>query len=227
MSDRTWAVREQRRWIAFAILLIATLAAARFLPWLQWMEAVRAWSAEFGFAGVFLYGAIFGLAALLMLPCLPLTILAGFTFGWFWGLVSVMLGTSLGAAFGFLFARYAARDFIARKLERNRRFKAVDAAIAKDGWKVVALLRMCPVPFGLFNYLYGLTAIEFRHYLIATMVGMLPGNLLFVYLGAFGKRAVEGPHHPAEYALGALALAALITVTIVLRKIAQRSVQID
>ena len=56
----------------------------------------------------------------------------------------------------------------------------------------------------------------------ATMVGMLPGNIMFVYLGAFGKRTAEGPRDPLEYLLGGLALVALVGVTIILRRIALR-----
>jgi uncharacterized membrane protein YdjX (TVP38/TMEM64 family) len=58
-------------------------------------------------------------------------------------------------------------------MERYPRFHAMDHAIAQEGWKIVSLLRMCPVPFGITNYLYGLTAIPFWHYMAATMIGML------------------------------------------------------
>ena len=206
-----------------AVIGVAMLLAMRFLPVLDWLKAFSTWSAQLGFAGAVLYGVGFGLAAILMVPCLPLTIFAGFAFGMFSGLFAVMLGIAIGAAFGFLFARYAARSTVAEKLGNNARFRAIDGAIAKDGWKIIGLLRMLPVPFGITNYAYGLTAISFWPYMAATIAGMLPANIAFVYLGAFGKRTLDGPRHPLEYALGGLAFIALIGVLIILRRIAQRA----
>lgn len=205
------------------VALLLMLAALRFFPVLDWVKAFGEWSAHLGFAGAVIYGVVFGIAAILMVPCLPLTIFAGFAFGMFSGLVAVWIGIAIGAAFGFLFARYVARDVVSEKFGQNARFKAIDGAIAKEGWKIVGLLRMCPVPFGITNYLYGLTAIKFWPYMAATMVGLLPPNIAFVYLGAFGKRTLDGPRHPLEFVLGGLALLALLGVMIILRRIAQRA----
>lgn len=211
------------KWIALGAGVLAFLFAARFLPLLQWLEVFRLWAAQFGVLGIFIYGAFFALVTIFLLPCLPLTLLAGFTFGFAGGLTAVMFGIVLSAAFGFLFARYAARATVARQMEHYPRFHAMDRAIAKEGWKIVSLLRMCPVPFGITNYLYGLTAIPFWHYMAATFGGMLPGNIMYVYLGVLGKRTAEGPRNPLEYAVGGLALAALVAVALMLRRIAQRA----
>jgi len=216
-SPQTWKL------ILLAGAFLGLLLAARFVPIIEWIEIFRLWAKQFGAAGVFIYGGVFALVSLVLLPCLPLTILAGFTFGLLGGVVAVMFGIMVGAAIAFLFARYLARGAVAQRIEGNARFKAIDGAIAKEGWKIVGLLRMCPVPFGITNYLYGLTAIPFWRYMAATFVGMLPGNIMFVYLGAFGKRTTEGPRDPLEYLLGGLALAALVGVTIILRRIAQRA----
>ena len=205
------------------LAFVAMLAAIRFFPVLDWIKAFGEWSAQLGLTGALIYGVVFGIAAILMVPCLPLTIFAGFAFGMFSGLVAVWIGIGIGAAFGFLFARYVARVVVAQKLAQNSRFRAIDSAIAKEGWKIVGLLRLCPVPFGITNYLYGLTAISFWPYMAATMIGLLPPNIAFVYLGAFGKRTLDGPRHPLEYVLGALAFLALLGVMIILRRIAQRA----
>ncbi len=205
------------------LLLIGFLFAARYFPILDWIKAFSVWSQQFGIAGALIYGVVFGLAAILMVPCLPLTLLAGFAFGLAQGLLAVMSGIAIGAAGGFLIARYLARKTVSEKVGQNARFAAIDGAIAKDGWKIVGLLRVLPVPFGVTNYLYGLTAIPFWRYMAATLVGMLPGNILFVYLGAFGKRSVDGARHPLEYVMAGLMVAALVAVIVVLRRIAQRA----
>ena len=215
------------KWLLLALVMIAGIIAMRELPVIEWVKSFGAWARQFGIAGALIYGVVFGLVSILIAPCLPLTIIAGFTFGWFNGVVAVMLGIAIGAAFGFLFARYAARGAIADKIASNARFNAIDNAIAKDGWKIVGLLRMCPVPFGITNYLYGLTAIDFWRYMAATMVGMLPATICFVYLGAFGKETLDGPRHPVQYVLGALTLVAMIAVVFILGRIARRSAGVD
>jgi uncharacterized membrane protein YdjX (TVP38/TMEM64 family) len=220
-SSTTWKLA------LIGLVLVGLVLAAREFPLLQWAESFAAWARNFGIIGALIYGVFFGIISILMVPCLPFTIMAGFTFGWFNGVVAVMLGIAIGASFGFLFARYAARGAVSEKIASYPRFNAIDNAIAKDGWKIVGLLRMCPVPFGITNYLYGLTAIDFWRYMAATMIGMLPATVCFVYLGAFGKQTLDGPRHPVQYVLGALTLAAMIGVVVILSRIARRSAGIN
>ena len=219
-------LRQSWRVLAVVLVVAAVFLTMRGMPVLQWIESFRVWAAGFGSVGVLLYGGFFGLSAILMMPCLPFAILAGFTFGWVGGLIAVNIGILIGASFGFLVVRQIARGKLANRIAANTRFQAIDRAIARDGWKIIGLLRMCPVPFGLTNYLYGLTGIGFWHYLAATLVGMLPGNVMFVYLGALGKRTLDGPRHPVEYASAVLAVCAIAAVTLILRRIARRATQV-
>ena len=61
--------------------------------------------------------------------------------------------------------------------------EAIDKAIHKEGLKLVLLLRLCPVmPFNAMNYLMGITSVEAKDYIIGC-VGMIPGTLVFVFIG--------------------------------------------
>ena len=76
----------------------------------------------------------------------------------------------------------------------NRRFAAIDGAIAEGGWKIVALLRLSPaVPFNLQNYLFGLTRIGFWPYLLTSWIAMMPGTFLYVYVGHLTGEALTYP----------------------------------
>ncbi|MFN2476886.1 MAG: TVP38/TMEM64 family protein [Chthoniobacterales bacterium] len=216
-STATW------KWALVGLLLIGVIVAARVFPLVDWVKAFAEWAGHLGLLGALLYGVIFGLISMLMLPSLPFTIVAGFAFGMVNGTISIMLGIAIGASLGFLVARYAARGVVAQKIAANRRFSLIDRAIATDGWKIVGLLRLCPVPFGISNYLYGLTAIDFWRYMGASLLGMLPGCVAFVYLGAFGKQTIEGGRNPVQYVLGGLTVVALIGVTWMLGRIARRA----
>src|SRR6185295_6124938 len=88
-----------------------------------------------------------------------------------------------GSSLAFLIARYVARRAIERRIAGNPKFAAVDRAVGREGFKIVALLRLSPVfPFNLLNYSLGLTRVSFLQYLAAS-IAMLPGTLLYVYYG--------------------------------------------
>jgi uncharacterized membrane protein YdjX (TVP38/TMEM64 family) len=60
-----------------------------------------------------------------------------------------------------------------------------DDAVAAQGWKIVGLTRLSPVfPFNLLNYAFGLTQVKLKHYVIASWLGMLPGTIMYVYIGS-------------------------------------------
>ncbi len=69
-------------------------------------------------------------------------------------------------------------------LEENPKFQALDKAIAKEGFKVILLLRLSPIfPFALSSYLYGATSVDFFEYMMGTLIGFFPGTLAYVYGG--------------------------------------------
>jgi uncharacterized membrane protein YdjX (TVP38/TMEM64 family) len=109
--------------------------------------------------------------------------------------------------------------------------QAVDKAISEKGWKVVALLRLSPLfPFNLQNYFYGVTEIKFWHYVSATLVGILPGALMYVYLGAAGE-TVLGTGGDADgrgalrWGLFAAGLGATIIVTVLITRKAKAKLE--
>ena len=80
-----------------------------------------------------------------------------------------------------------------RDSQGSPRFAAIDEAIGRNGWKIVGLLRLSPlIPFNLSNYFYGITSVRFGAYVLVSAVGMIPGTLLYAYLGAVGQAGVSG-----------------------------------
>jgi uncharacterized membrane protein YdjX (TVP38/TMEM64 family) len=107
--------------------------------------------------------------------------MAGATvFGPFWGVVYTIIGATLGACVAFLIARYAARDWVERRLVGSR-WNRLDSETAQNGWKAVAFTRLIPLfPFNLLNFAFGLTKISFLQYAVATFIFMLPGTIAFI-----------------------------------------------
>ena len=215
--------------VAFLVILIGLLLAARFLPVQQWLRSFNDWVGKMGLAGIFIFIAVYAAATVLLAPGAILTIGAGFAFGLWKGFLAVSAAATLGASLAFLVARFVARDKIEAMARRSTKFQRIDNAIGKQGAKLVFLLRLSPViPFNLSNYFYGLTAVKFWAYVLASWIGMMPGTFLYVYIGTAGKAAVsaaaggeavkQGWHYWTFISVG---LAATIVVTIWVTKIAR------
>ena len=180
------------KWLGIAVALLGLFAAWYFLPVDEWVESLNQWVKQLGSLGYVVFGLIYAVATVLLFPGAILTLAAGLTFG-LWAFPLVVVSATLGAALAFLVGRYLAREAIEKRYSDDKRFKAIDSAIEEEGWKIVGLLRLSPlIPFNLQNYIYGLTDINFRHYVLATFFGIMPGSLMYVYFGAAGKAALGG-----------------------------------
>jgi uncharacterized membrane protein YdjX (TVP38/TMEM64 family) len=158
---------------------------ASALPFLQWMVNFIQWAKGMGAAGGALYALFYILGTALFFPGLPLTLGAGFLYGAIIGTLVVSPASVAGATLAFLIARYAARDWVTRRLKKYPQAAALDRAIEKNGFKAVVLLRLQPVlPFNILNYALGLTSIRLRDYMLASWIGMFPATVLYVYLGS-------------------------------------------
>jgi uncharacterized membrane protein YdjX (TVP38/TMEM64 family) len=68
-----------------------------------------------------------------------LTLGAGVVFGVVWGSLYVFIGATIGATAAFLVGRYLARGWVAKKIEGNKKFRAIDRAVGREGLKIVLL----------------------------------------------------------------------------------------
>lgn len=213
------------KWLLYLGVAIALIAAARYLHVQDLLRQVLNWVAELGPWGVVIFLAIYVVATVLFIPGSVLTLGAGAVFGVAMGSVYVSIASTLGATCAFLVGRYVARDAIARKIEGNVRFAAIDKAVAGEGWKIVGLTRLSPVfPFTLLNYAFGLTRVSLRDYVLASWIGMMPGTVMYVYLGSLAKAASgERTRTPGEWALYGVGLLATVVVTIFVTRIARRA----
>jgi uncharacterized membrane protein YdjX (TVP38/TMEM64 family) len=229
--------RSKTRLILFILIGLALLAAvilggrqiAGYIPrFAAWVASLGAWGPV-----VFILG--YAVAAIAFVPGLLLTLAAGAIFGLVKGTIYTLIGATLGASGAFLVARYVARGAIERRISSYPKFAAIDKAVGREGFKIVALLRLSPVfPFNLLNYALGLTKVRFLPYL-AACAAMLPGTLLYVYYGkalgslaalASGGKAQKGPEF---YVFLGIGLLATIVVTTFVTRLAGKALrqQID
>lgn len=197
--------------------VLAIFAGWFFLPLQDWMKVFTQWVEGLGVLGGVLFALIYIAATLALAPGSILTIAAGLAFGIAWGLPLVLGAATIGASLAFLVGRYLARDTVKGFTKKRPKLQAVDQAVSEEGWKVVVLLRLSPlVPFNLQNYFFGVTDIAFPSYVWATLIGIVPGTLLYLYVGALGKAAAGGGGQGGalKWALFAAGLVATVVLTV-------------
>jgi uncharacterized membrane protein YdjX (TVP38/TMEM64 family) len=209
-------------WVAVAL---AALVAARAADAPALLRAALDWITGLGPWGPIAFVVVYAAAAVLLLPAFLLTLGAGAVFGVARGFIAVWLGATLGAVAAFLIGRYLARGWVARRIEGNARFTAIDDAVAREGWKIVGLTRMSPAfPYGLLNYAFSVTRVTVRDFVLATAVGMMPGIALYVYIGSVAGTlagAGERARTPAEWALYGVGVLATLGVTVYVTRVAR------
>ncbi|MEX2583564.1 MAG: TVP38/TMEM64 family protein [Gemmatimonadota bacterium] len=209
--------------VVAALILLGRLAGGQLPTFVEWVDRQGVWAPMLFIAG-------YALATVAFVPGSLLTLAAGAVFGIARGVLLVFVGAVIGSSLAFLLSRNAARPLIEKRIAGDRRFDRIDRAVARNGLKIVFLLRLSPVlPYNLLNYALGLTRVRFRDYVIAA-IGMLPGTLLYVYSGrvigdlaavAAGAGVDRGAGY---YAVLALGLAATAIVTFWITRIARRAI---
>ena len=201
-----------------------TALTQKILEWQSFFQGL-------GWLGVLTYALVIVAAQLLCAPLSPVAVAGGLIFGLGRGFAAITLGTGLGAVVNFLLSRHFARATIQRWLAHHEKFKLIDAAIGREGWKIIALLRFCPIPFGLANYCYGLTAVRFGPYLVATIFAVMPANFFFSWFGASSHDALAAvggtgqAAQPGRWVFTVVGLVAFFCALTYVAKIARAAVQ--
>ncbi|WP_143171025.1 TVP38/TMEM64 family protein [[Phormidium ambiguum] IAM M-71] len=222
----------------FALAISATPALAQSangggLNPQEWLRNALQWIDSLGAVGAIAFILLYIIATVAFLPGSILTLGAGVVFGVVLGSFYVFIGATLGATAAFLVGRYLARSWVAKKIEGNHKFRAIDEAVGKEGLKIVLLTRLSPIfPFNLLNYAYGITGVSLKDYFIGS-IGMIPGTIMYVYIGSLaGSLAKIGteaqPANPSvQWAIRIIGFIATVAVTIYVTKIARQALEAE
>ncbi len=187
------------------------------------------WIKGQGSVGFIVYILVYIAAAVLFIPGSIITLGAGFAYGVLTGSILVSIASILGATASFLVGRYLARDWVAKKVANNESFRRIDNAVAGRGFKIVLLTRLSPIfPFTFQNYGYGLTGVSLRDYFFASWIGMIPGTIMYVYIGSLiteitqiaSGQSAEVPGQKIFYFVG---LAVTVAVSVYVTRIAKKA----
>jgi pyruvate/2-oxoglutarate dehydrogenase complex dihydrolipoamide dehydrogenase (E3) component/uncharacterized membrane protein YdjX (TVP38/TMEM64 family) len=221
----SFSISSNWKWVLYATAGVALVLGLKYFHVQDLLKSALDWIGKLGPWGPVIFVGLYVVATVLFVPGSVLTLGAGAVFGVALGSVCVSISATLGATAAFLVGRYLARDAIARKIEKNEKFAIIDRAVADEGWRIVLLTRLSPVfPFTLLNYAFGLTRVKLSHYVLASWLGMIPGTLMYVYLGSLvNVGAGLRQRTTGEWVLYGVGLLATVTVTVFVTRLARRA----
>jgi len=228
----TAMTRRALKLAVIAVVVAAGALALARLPIADRILAAVAWIRDAGWIGVAVFTALYVGAAVALLPGSVLTLGAGFAYGPVWGTLLVSPVSVLASVAAFALARTVLRPWVTRRFGTGERFAAIDRAIGQQGGRIVFLLRLSPVvPYSAFNYVCGITRIDARRFALASWLGMLPGTVLYTYLGSLAKSTAElaagggGASTPGQRALYWGGLAATVVAAVVVTRVARAALR--
>ena len=217
-----------------AVLVAILIVTAKYFNIQELLKRALLWIDSFGFWTPVAFIVIYNLATVLFVPGSIVTMGGGLIFGVVWGSVYVFIAATLGAISAFLIGRYLSRDWVAKLLEKHPNFKAIDEAVAREGFKIVFLTRLSPVfPFNLLNYAFGVTKVSLKDYFLGS-IGMIPGTVMYVYLGSLAcdcaaLKTVSQSTNPqvetVQWLMRVVGFIATVTVTLYVTRIAKKALE--
>lgn len=204
-----------------AIVTIIALCALTLLPAFAFSgassEQLQAMIASAGYLAPVVYIALFALLPIVFFPVAALAVAGGLLFGLVNGSIYTLIGAAVNCMLMFLLSRSMGRKRVQTIVQERlspvwrQRLRESDG---KKGFFLLIILRLIPaVPYGLINYAFGLSEMRLLPYLIASVIGIIPGTLVFINLG---DKSLN-PASPAFWIAAGL-LAALFCATLLIGK---------
>ncbi|MEG2787521.1 MAG: TVP38/TMEM64 family protein [Romboutsia sp.] len=147
------------------------------------VEDIQVYVSSFGKLAPIVYIIMFALVPLTLFPDSILAIGGGIVFGLAKGYIYTVIGALIGASISFYISRKLGRNFV--KKITNEKLDNIENIINSKGFFVVLILRLIPLfPFDIISYSAGLTSIKYKDFFMATIIGTVPGILVFTNIGA-------------------------------------------
>ncbi len=202
--------------LGILVLLVAAETAVLLVFPLPPVGQIRAYFGSTGWWGPAVFILSYAALTLAPVPKNVLSIAAGLVFGLGAGTAVVYAAAMLGSVAAFWLGRRLGREAVEKFT--GTRVEKVDALLSRRGLAAMIGVRLVPVlPFTAINYAAGLTSLSWRHYVLGTAIGILPGTVSYVALGAFGLTP-GWQLNLALGALGVLTLAGLVVAVLRRRK---------
>lgn len=134
-------------------------------------------------------------ACMCLVPSTVLNPGIGFLLGPVWGFLTAAVGMLLGHTTTFIVSRRLGRSWFFRHATINPRYRAVELACQREGFKIVMLTRLSPVfPSNIMSYFFGVTSVSVPAFAAGTAIGMFPRTIIATSIGAAAKTFMDASH---------------------------------
>jgi len=141
----------------------------------------------------------------------------GFLYGPIEGVITTFIGAQiLGSSISFWMCGTLFKNWVEKKLKENKKADSVLKAVRKNGFKIIIMSRLTPIPFGIQNALFGVSGIHFVPYILATWFGMLPEAFLWCYFGSKAREINDVLHGEADFGVWQKVILAVEIISAVL-----------
>jgi len=183
----------KRQWLKIMVLLLVVGAAAAAKIMLQGdfltLEQVKEQKEHLlcfieahYIQAVLCFICLYVSTAFFLPGALALTVAGGMMFGTVATAVYANIGATSGAVLAFLAARFVIGGWVQERFKQQ--LQRFNKEISQRGHNYLLVLRILPLaPFFVVNYCAGMTRVPLRTFVWTTSVGMLPGALIYAYIG--------------------------------------------
>ncbi|KAF9433087.1 hypothetical protein BGZ76_009905 [Entomortierella beljakovae] len=196
LDPRTWNKQTYIRFFLLASLITLIILSFTVFRVQDHIKDILRYIDAHKRIGAVLFILSYTVACMLFLPGSLFTVGAGFLFKPFpLALLVVLLGDIVAAITAFIFGRYVFYDWVKALMSKHPKFNALDQVIKDDGWKIVVMLRLTPIPFNLITYFFCITSIQLFTVVWATCIGVLPGSCIGIWIGSLlkGLSGIDNP----------------------------------
>jgi uncharacterized membrane protein YdjX (TVP38/TMEM64 family) len=169
--------------VAMLVLLAAGAVALYFSPMrayltrahihelIDWLR--RLWYGPLVLIAIYAVGCVFAL------PASIFVVAAGVIWSWKLGAAYAIAGGMLGAVAAYFVGRFLGEGLLDKFGAPGR---AVRRQVESAGFTSMLIVRLIPgPPFAVWNYAAGIARMRFRDYFFATLLGAIPGHVVFAY----------------------------------------------
>jgi uncharacterized membrane protein YdjX (TVP38/TMEM64 family) len=196
--------------IALLALLVAAFLYLRSSD-LFHFTVLQSFGREAPVLAIFAFLVVFVLSSVLLMPTLPLNLLAGAIWGPLIGGLVTACGATVAAFLCLRIGKYLATDLIRSKVE-GRIARLIFREVAHNDWIIVAFVRLNPLIPSVVNYAFALSPISVGRYCLFSFIFLLPGTLLIAAAGDVSRDLVLSGRQPEHIIIAAIAIGAAVTL---------------
>ncbi|KIL48748.1 TVP38/TMEM64 family protein [Jeotgalibacillus campisalis] len=146
-------------------------------------QEIQVWIESFGIWAPLLFILIYTIRPLILFPASVISLAGGLAFGALEGFLYILIGATSSAAVAFWVARTFEKSFVKGKQEGK--VAEIMKLMEKRGFFYVLVLRFIPMlNFDLISYAAGLANVRFRSFILATIIGIIPGTFGYAFIGS-------------------------------------------